>query len=203
MSQTFEDEHLYRIAQVFDSLRGALLELDEFYSELDRQDLKLVEGNPHPRFYPYSTTFTNPASKTTEEFEYLRPLVLQSTKSPFLVKLKSSGEMAVVKFVARYGVGAHQLLAEAKMAPRLLFYGSIDGQRDIRKTPEKGTKDVFGLHLGPLRMVIMEYIDGTHGEALEAGYGPRFVPNHVICNHPLLVWQPPADRRSTSPRRGV
>jgi len=173
MSQTFEDEHLYRIAQVFDSLRGALLELDEFYSELDRQDLKLVDGNPHPRFYPYPAAFINPVSKTTEEFEYLRPLVFPSTKSPFLVKLKSSGEMAVVKFVARYGVGAHQLLAEAKMAPRLLFCGSIDGQRDIRKTPEKGTKDVFGLHLGPLRMVVMEYIDGTHGEALEASYGPK------------------------------
>jgi len=165
MSQIFEDEHLYRIAQIFDSLRGALRELDEFYGELDKQDLKLVDGNTHSRFYPYPATFTDSASKTVE-FEYLRPLVFSSTKSPFLVRLRSSGEMAVVKFVARYGVDAHRLLAEAEMAPRLHFYGSVDGQGDTDSTP-KNTKDVFGLHLGSLRMVIMDYIDGEHGEALE------------------------------------
>ncbi|KAF9642685.1 hypothetical protein BDM02DRAFT_3105347 [Thelephora ganbajun] len=172
MGRVFEDNHLYRIAQVFDSLREALRELDEFHDDLDKQDLKLVDGKPHPRFYPYCTTFTDYTSKATKEFEYLRPLTL-SNKSPFLVRFKSSGKMAVVKFVARYGAEAHQILAEAGMAPRLLFCGSIDGRDDVRNTSGESTKDVFGLRLGPPRMVVMEYIDGTHGEVLEAGDRPK------------------------------
>jgi hypothetical protein len=81
--------------------------------------------------------------------------------------------MVVVKFVARYGVHAHQVLAEAGMAPRLLFCGSIDGRGDIRETREESTKDVFGLHLGPLRMVVMDYIDGKHGDTLEVDDRPE------------------------------
>jgi hypothetical protein len=55
----------------------------------------------------------------------------------------------------------------------LHFCGSIDGQDDIRRAPEESAKRVFGLHLGPLRMVIMEYIDGMHGEALEMDNRPK------------------------------
>jgi hypothetical protein len=95
------------------------------------------------------------------------------------VKLKSSGETAVVKFVARYGAGTHQLLAVAGLAPGLHFFGSIDGRYDARNTPEDSVKEVFGLHLGPLRMVVMEYIDGTHGEALEASKRPKDTRSQV------------------------
>ena len=73
--------------------------------------------------------------------------------------------MAVVKFVERYGAGAHRLLAEAIVAPRLLFCGSIDGQHKLENLD---AKHVFGLHLQSPRMVVMEYIEGTHGEALMA-----------------------------------
>ena len=52
--------------------------------------------------------------------------------------------MAVVKFVGRYGAGAHRLLAEATMAPRLLFCGSSDGQHKLENLD---AKHVFGLHL--------------------------------------------------------
>ena len=72
MDQVFEDEHLYRIVQIFDSLRKALREL-EFYIHLDKRGLKFVGGKPHRRFYPYYTVFTDYASKATEEFEYLMP----------------------------------------------------------------------------------------------------------------------------------
>ena len=72
--------------------------------KLEKQDPKLVDGMPHPRFYPHYTKFTDFASKTVEEFEYLRPMT-SSNKSPFLVKLKSSDKRAVVKFVRRYGAG--------------------------------------------------------------------------------------------------
>ena len=153
-----------RIAQAFEALRRAVEGLKKFYDEISKQGLKLVDGKPHPRFYPHITKFTDSISGTAEEFEYLRQLT-PSSKSPFLVKLKSSGNMAVVKFVERYGAGAHRLLAEAKMAPRLLFCGSIDGQHKIENMD---TQCVFGLHLQSPRMVVMEYIEGTHGEALMA-----------------------------------
>ena len=161
-SSSFEDRHVYRIAQVFDAFRKALEGLDEFYEQLGRQDLGLSDRMPHLRFYPYITEFTASASKSTEEFEYIRPLTASAT-SPFLARLKSSGKMVVVKFVARYGEDAHRLLADADMAPHLLYCGSVDGKHD---TGNPDTKDPFGLYQGFPRMVVMDYIDGTHGEAL-------------------------------------
>jgi len=161
---------VYRIAQAFEALRRAIEGLEKFYDELSKQGPKLVDGKPRPRFYPHVTQFTDPISRTTEEFEYLRRLI-PSDGSPFLVKLKYSGNMAVVKFVGRYGAGAHRLLAEAKMAPRLLFCGSIDGQHEIENLDTKG---VFGLHLQSPRMVVMEYIEGTNGETLMAKPGDTY-----------------------------
>ena len=166
MGRVFEDDHLYRIAQIFHSLRGALRSLDTFYDELKQKDLELVRGQPHARFYPCYTTFTDHKTKHPVEFEYLRPLT-RSQKSPFLVKLKSSGETAVVKFVARYGAEAHQFLAEAGLAPRLHFCGSIDGRDDVRNSPREATKGPFGLYLGPLQMVVMDLVEGTNAEAVD------------------------------------
>lgn len=81
--------------------------------------------------------------------------------------------MAVVKFVARYGADTHQELAEIGMAPRLRFCGSLDGRDDVRDTPTESTKEVFGLHLGPLRMVAMDYVEGTHLGALKEDDRPE------------------------------
>lgn len=178
MAQIFEDKNLYRVAQIFSSLREALRELDGFYDGLEKQDLKLVKGEPHPRFFPYHTTFTDYTSKAIEEFEYLT-LLTPSIKSPFLVKLKSSGQMAVVKFVARYGAEAHQLLAEVGVAPRLLFCGSTDGRDDVRNAPRESAGDTFGLHLDQLQMVVMGYIDGINMGECEADDGPKDIHTQV------------------------
>lgn len=64
----------------------------------------------------------------------------------------------VVKFVDRYGVEAHETLAEKGMAPRLLYYGTLDGQTDLRAGPYESTLE-HGLYIGPLRMVVMEHIE--------------------------------------------
>ena len=167
IGQVFADGHVYRAAQVFDSLRRAIQQLGEFYGNLEtNEDLPVEPPRPGPRFFPRYTTYTDHASSTTVGFEYLKPLTA-SNKSPFLTKIKDSDEMVVVKFVARYGARAHHELAEAGMAPRLRFCGSLDGRDDVRGAPTESTKEVFGYHLGPLRMVVMDYVDGTHLEALE------------------------------------
>jgi serine/threonine protein kinase len=61
------------------------------------------------------------------------------------------------------------------MAPRLLYCGPVDGRPSIEGAPEQktDTKDAFGLHLDPLRMVVMEHIDGTNGEDLKADERPQ------------------------------
>ena len=158
---------------MFYSLRRSLQQLDDFYKNLDMEkNVPAQTLRLGPRFFPRYTAYTDHASNTTVEFEYLGPLT-PSNKSPFLVKIKDSGEMAVVKFVARYGADAHQALAEAGMAPRLRFCGSLDGRDDVRDAPTESAKDVFGLHLGPLRMVVMDYVGGTHFEALEEDQRPK------------------------------
>jgi len=162
LARSFEENSIYRNAQMFEALRRAVGRIDTFYEEVDKQSLGLVDRKLHSQFYPCTTKFIPSGSETTQEFEYIMPLTA-STRSPFLVKLKPSGDKAVVKFVARYGVDAHKLLAAAGKAPRLLFCGSIDGQQDMENLD---TKHKFGLHLQPTRMVVMEYIEGTQGEAL-------------------------------------
>jgi len=157
LARSFEDDHVYHVAKVFETLRRRLEGLDDFYEQLSKQD-----PEPHLRFYPHTTKFFDSESNGAEEFEYIEPLTA-SSRGPFLVKLKSSGKMAVVKFVGRYGVGAHRHLAEAGMAPRLLFCGPIDGRCDAE---DLDTRRAFGLHLGSPRMVVMDYIEGTHGEVL-------------------------------------
>lgn len=80
------------------------------------------------------------------------------------MKIKSSNEMTMVKLVARYGAGAHQLLADSQTTSRLRFRGSIDGQDDIRIT----TMGIRSLYLGPLCMAVRDYFDGMHDEVTKA-----------------------------------
>jgi len=157
-------------------------ELDRFYDRvLQTSDIPplgpaLTAHQPHPRFFPYPTKFQEystgpgPRSKAAEdvvpeytEFEYIEPFSGAPTNSTFLVKVKSSGQNLVIKFVDRYGVDAHQLLADAGMAPRLLYCGLLDGRNDVRNagSPAQGRTNGGGLYVGPTRMVAMEYIKGT------------------------------------------
>ena len=97
------------------------------------------------------------------EFEYINAFHAEPTNTTFLVKVKSSDQKLVVKFVDRYGVEAHQLLADAVMALRLLYCGLLDGKNDARNVGSgaRGDTKRDGLYVGPMRMVIMEYIEGT------------------------------------------
>lgn len=60
-----------------------------------------------------------------------------------------------------YNVDAHKLLAEARTALHPRSRGLIDG-RDEMKIPEEDAKGRFGLYFGPLRMVVVDYINGAH-----------------------------------------
>jgi len=169
-----EDGRVYHLARVFASLRLAVEALDQYYDKVFRAtDIPalgpaLASNQPHPRFFPYPTRFQEYRTglgSTAEytDFEYLRPLHAAPTNTTFLAKDKSSGQNLVIKFVDRYGVDAHQLLADAGMAPRLLYCGLMDGRDDVRNAWSRAVGSIKGggLYIGPTRMVVMEYIEGN------------------------------------------
>ena len=178
---------MFHLTRVFASLRLAVDALDRYCHEvLQTLDIPalgsaLASVSPHPRFFPYPTRFqeyhTEPGSKSGAsdeytEFEYIRPFHGAPTNTTFLAKVKSSDQNLVIKFVDRYGVDAHQLLADAGMAPRLLYCGLLDGRDDARDAGShaKGRTRGGGLYVGPTRMVVMDYIEGE--AAAESGSWP-------------------------------
>lgn len=69
----------------------------------------------------------------------------------------------MIKFVERYGVEPHDILASEGMAPKLLYCGLLDGKTDVRngESRARGSIGTGGLYVGPIRMVVMDYIEGT------------------------------------------
>ncbi|KAK0462874.1 uncharacterized protein EV420DRAFT_1618841 [Desarmillaria tabescens] len=170
-----EEAHLYRLSRIFTSLRHCLRTLNLFYDGiLKRTDLELIPNQPHPRYFPYPASFTEYDSETRTEFKYLDVLESDSTNVTFLAQTTSEvPRKLIVKFVDRYGVNAHVCLAENGMAPRLLFCGLLNGVDDARSVESAcGATKSGGLYLGPLRMVVMEYIDGTSAQEIPLDVWP-------------------------------
>ena len=131
--------------------------LDEYYGQVseDPNIPTLVFNKPHSRFFPHPTRFkeycaeADAESKWTE-FDYIDAPCVDSLNVTFNAKAKSSNRKLVIKYVEQYGVEAHQLLADAGMAPQLLYCGLLDGEGDVRNA---------GSHTR-VNMIIMEYIEG-------------------------------------------
>jgi len=164
-----EDGRFHRLAQVFYALRLAVAELETYYNEIleDQEIPELVNNMPHPRFFPHPTKFMEYATKPKERkeftFKYTNLPRTDATNVTFFAKDLSSGRPLVIKFVERYGVEAHELLASKDMAPRLLYCGLLDGETDVRhgESRVQGSIRAGGLYVGPIRMVVMEYIQGS------------------------------------------
>ena len=150
-------------------LRLAITELDSYYEQVskDQSIPPLVVNKPHPRFFPHPTRFAEYSPRYEEpqwiDFEYIDIPRMDPTNVSFIAKVKSSEQKLVIKFVGRYGVEAHDLLVSKGMAPRLLYCGLLDGQTDVRSVESRvqGSIGASGLYDGPIRMVAMEYIEGT------------------------------------------
>ncbi|KAK0209775.1 hypothetical protein IW262DRAFT_1281192 [Armillaria fumosa] len=171
---TYEDAHLYRLSRIFTALRDCQQTLHTFYDGIkDRIDLDLIPNKPHPRYFPYPDSFHEFQSRTKTKFKYLDVLESDSTNVTFLAQTTSDDRKLIVKFVDRYGDNAHTCLAAKKMAPGLLFCGLLNGIDDVRVAASAGgiTK-CSGLYVGPMRMVIMEYIDGNSAQATPEGDWP-------------------------------
>jgi hypothetical protein len=157
-----EDGRVYNIARIFQSLGLAIDTLEEYYHEINKDgNLQLKLNEPHPRFFPYPTTFSEYGTTESQEvkFSYIYGSCTDPTNVTYFAKDESSDRNFVVKFVSRYGVKAHELLAGRGMAPRLLYFGLVDGKHDARnpQSDANGSTEVGGLYVGPIRMVIMEH----------------------------------------------
>ncbi|KAG2337820.1 hypothetical protein BDR05DRAFT_1045202, partial [Suillus weaverae] len=99
----------------------------------------------HPRFYPTPDTYL--CDKITVRFKYEWSLEHNASCVTYLAKTKEDNPInVVVKFITRYGEDIHKAMAEAGLAPKLLYYGKIDV---VEGMPS----------YGGLWMVVMEYMD--------------------------------------------
>lgn len=126
----YDPDRMLNIGRLFVALRSSLKELDAFYSTLQRQPASIL----WPMIRVYGDV----------EFQYIRQFVPeQRSKAVFEARELSTNRHIVVKFTNSYAVDAHRLLADANLAPPLLFFsGEANVSRDI----------------GGFKMVVMEFI---------------------------------------------
>ncbi|TRM63414.1 hypothetical protein BD626DRAFT_271443 [Schizophyllum amplum] len=150
--------HIYRVARIFSALRRAIHELTSYYADLPKR-------GPNSIYFSQATSYADESGVV--HFRYLRPLKpgADSSCASFLARelkkteganlagdppLVDGERLFVVKFVERYGVEAHELLASHGKAPKLFYYGNI-----WESAPERhGCKG--------RKMVVMEYVKGQH-----------------------------------------
>ncbi|KAH8091732.1 hypothetical protein BXZ70DRAFT_898781 [Cristinia sonorae] len=153
-----EDTHVYNVARVFNALRRCLDELEAYYRgiTLPPTSRHTLPTPTSASLFPYPTMYTHDNAEV--RFKYLITDDALSRRRCFLALAETEDKTSklVVKFVDRYGADAHRLLANAGYAPALHYFGTLDG-----RTPTT-SPDVMksGLYIGPLRMVVMEYVEG-------------------------------------------
>ena len=142
LHSVLSESHITDLARILFALKMSLKKLTAYYKNLQ------PTGNPAgTRYFPSITAFCQEKDKVIVEFEYVGYL----ENGPDCVTLRArtlTGRDIVVKFVERYGRNAHQILADAGLAPGLLYCGSPhlkDGEPSYRS----------------ISMVVMEYIDGV------------------------------------------
>ncbi|KAG8959405.1 hypothetical protein FRC03_008030 [Tulasnella sp. 419] len=157
-----EEKQSYYIAQVFTALSEGISALNKFYRSLPSDSGTTLRQR---RFDPYIRSYICNVTKQEQTFEYLGRLVgnqSNSTKAIFKAETDEPDKrLIVVKFVERYNVAAHLLLAKNGLAPKLLYPPSDDQMRRV------GTRS----------MIVMEYVDGQNA-ALEYGY--RQLPESIL-----------------------
>ena len=134
LSSTEEDSRVYHNARVLISLCECLVKLHAFYKGLQNVGLQdvppFVVNKPHPRYFPYPTSFMAKDSSLTH-IRYLASLEKDAACVTYLAEICDEPGMTrnpvkvVVKFVARYGEEVHEFLACYGYAPALRYCGPL------------------------------------------------------------------------------
>ncbi|KAH9939746.1 uncharacterized protein BXZ73DRAFT_75919 [Epithele typhae] len=136
-------------ARVLYALKLALERLHAFYTHLP------LPTTAVSRFFPLAARYRAPDGHTVP-FTYVDVLKGPGEGSTvFLARLDGpEPRHVVVKFVERYGARAHELLAEAGLAPALLYHGDVwPGEDELRYHGHE--------------MVVMEHVEGVPAFAPE------------------------------------
>ncbi|KIM45752.1 hypothetical protein M413DRAFT_442362 [Hebeloma cylindrosporum] len=165
LSSTEEDSRIYHNARVFIALRQCLVKLQDFYEGI--QDVPpLVQNQPHPRYFPYPTSFTARDNNSLTRFRYLASLETDDACVTYLAEIIDdagvAGDRVVVKFVARYGEEVHEFLAHHGYAPALRYCGPLPGTKFSGIPPgpaRSATPGLLSLRSDLMHMVVMDYID--------------------------------------------
>ncbi|KAF8869084.1 hypothetical protein BD779DRAFT_1682620 [Infundibulicybe gibba] len=109
----------------------------------------------HSRFYPYPTSFTSTDGNVVS-FAYVKMLEEDPACVTYQAKIMDEADSPdiVVKFVTRYGEEVHEFLADHDHAPKLWYCGSLD----INLSTDNHVDAPSGLSLGPMRMIVIDYI---------------------------------------------
>ncbi|KDQ06133.1 hypothetical protein BOTBODRAFT_121863 [Botryobasidium botryosum FD-172 SS1] len=167
-SSTYDDKQVVRLAQFFCALSESVNELRAYY-EQDTDSIPSFEPvQPHPRYYPYPTSYVDSLGQE-QKFFYDAPLESDSTCVAFGAT-SENGKKLVVKFVDRYGKDAHEYMARLGLAPALHHCAPLypDDAPMCDQSPE-------GMYLGPLCMVVMDFVEGGTAAAKDRkGWPPNF-----------------------------
>ncbi|KAJ3511266.1 hypothetical protein NLJ89_g4197 [Agrocybe chaxingu] len=158
-SSSEEAERMYKVARVLSALRKCLKALTEYYRETAPRIPPVTKGSPHPRFYPYPSSYQSDIGPVT--FQYLEFLEEREDCVTFRAKTTPSNEPVVVKFVLAYGPEVHHFLAEKGHAPRLRYYGPLpNSYKPLPQSPvTEGAPP--GLTFGSMNMVVMDYVNSA------------------------------------------
>ena len=168
------DDRIYRVARLFTAIRDFLKRLEEYYLQVDQLDTvpdSLQPNEPHPRFFPQCTQYHCRKQNKLVNIKYTRAID-DSDPANLTYVAETVGETpsseVIVKFSDRYGYEPHQLLAEKGRAPELYYVGLLDGKQDVSDCEEaRGSGRTCGLYNGPLRMIVMEHLDGKDAGEME------------------------------------
>lgn len=147
---TIDPDQCLRVARIMHALRESVTQLRDWYDNIFKRQEPLYDiSRPvrHSRFFPTPDTYM--CNGNPVRFTYQEPLESHPSCVTYLAKTVAAEPInVVVKFVSKYGDDVHSAMAAAGFAPKLLYYGPIN----------------IASHMpsyGRLRMVVMEYVDGT------------------------------------------
>jgi hypothetical protein len=176
LSSTHEDSRVYHNAKILVALRACVEELRGYYQTVDASSPTFLPNRPHPRYYPYPSSFTA-GDNTLTHFRYLKVMEDDPTSVTYLAEITDQdGDVqdtpvkVVVKFVTRYGEEVHKFLAENGWAPNLRYYGPLreNVPSDDFLGPTRNAPPGLRLQPNLMSMVVMDYVYAQPNPPLDA-----------------------------------